>query len=50
MKIYYSDRTGVSKSIEVYRPQGKTVALDIVTGSSLDTAAANTYVWLKGSS
>ena len=49
MRIYYSDRVGNSKSVDIYQPQGKKVALDIINGSDLDTVDASRMIWLKGS-
>lgn len=44
MRIYYSDRVGNSKSVDIYQPQGKKVALDIINGSELDTADASRMI------
>lgn len=45
MRIIYSNNAELYKSITVYQPNGKSVVLDLMTGSQTGTAT----MWLKGS-
>lgn len=45
LRIIFTNNAELYKSIEVYQPDGKSVVLDLVTGSASGTAT----IWLKGS-